>query len=285
MKPGVYTDISNNDYHTSAGYSSTTIKKFLNQTPASILFEKTNKPKDDKPAYSLGSAVHSLILEPEKFDDDFAVTGNWNLRTNLGKETRDRFVAENQGKIIITPEDYAQARMMANSVLDHPMSSACLTGTKNENSIFWKEDFESREVEGLNLEILLKVRPDAISTDYPIIYDIKTCKSAAYKDFQKDIVNFGYHISAAMYLKGVNSCEEFTNQKFYDSFCFICVEKEPPYQVAVYELDPEFLRIGAMFFNKALERLALALHYDWPTYPESIRIMEPPKWANLLPLI
>lgn len=285
MEPGYYTSLTNAEYHGGAGHSSTGLKKFLRKTPQAILYEKVKAAdQESNAAYNLGSAVHGLILEPHHFERDFAVSDVWNLRTKEGRAQRDQFERECGNRTIINLEQYAQAQLMAQAALQNPVVKYHLAGTCREYSFYWKQSAVEDAA-----PVLLKVRPDAISTagaDVPTIYDVKTCASAAYGEFQRDIVKYLYHVSAAMYLHGVNSCKAFlddhNNGRPYENFAFICIEKEPPYQVALYNLSPQFLHIGNSFYRAALMRLQMALELDWPGYPTRFRMMDPPSWADRL---
>ena len=67
------TGISNRDYHGSVDLlSRSTAWNLLTTCPQKVRHE-LNYPKASTPAQILGSAFHSATLEPEKFDDEFAV--------------------------------------------------------------------------------------------------------------------------------------------------------------------------------------------------------------------
>jgi hypothetical protein len=130
---------------------------------------------------------------------------------------------------------------------------------------------------------MLKVRPDALSVAHPVIVDLKTTRDASYSGFIKAIQNLHYHLSAAMYLEGVNQCRELlehTRHFAYTKFVFVCVENEPPYPTAVYELAPEYIELGKVLYRRAMRTLRDARQNDWPAYPDDIRVIEPPSWAS-----
>ena len=55
--------------------------------------------------------------------------------------------------------------------------------------------------------LMMKVRPDGLCKNYPVIVDLKTTADASYSGFQRSVERFGYHVSAAMYMEGVNQCK------------------------------------------------------------------------------
>ena len=58
--------MSNNEYHSLDAVSSTSLK-FLEES--SLHFENRDLFKMDSPSLNLGTAVHTLTLEPEKFEE------------------------------------------------------------------------------------------------------------------------------------------------------------------------------------------------------------------------
>jgi hypothetical protein len=275
MMPGWYRDLSNADYHASQGVSSSRLKMLASKTPAHMI-HAMSEPSESTPAQSLGSAVHTMVLEPECVDRDIAVAPEINRRTKAGKEEYAAFQVESAGKIILSPEQWDTAIKMRDSILAHPMASIFLEDIYAEHSIYWDRDITAEHSE------LLKVRPDGICLSHPVLLDIKTCRDGSYTGFTRAVQNFEYHLSAAMYLEGVNQCSELMGSlpfNKYTSFLFICVENEAPFATSVYDLSSEYLRFGQALYERTLLALAQGRENDWPGYPVEIRTIEPPPWA------
>lgn len=276
--PGFYRNITNIDYHRSVGVSSTKLKKLLTSTPTHIKYEFPNVSSD---AQSLGSAVHALVLEPHNFDNLVVVLPTYNLRKPSDRENKEEFVRQHAGKIILTEYQFDTAQMMASTVLNNRFCGALLDGTVNESSIFW-EDQSSVDESAL----LMRVRPDAISLPHLSVIDLKTAASASREAFNKQVLNFGYHISAYMYLRGVNQCEELLDMvggpgHRFQTFMFVVVENVPPYLVACYELDYQWLAIGERHFLELANRYRIAQSMNFNVgYPEGVRELTPPSWAG-----
>ncbi|MDE9567216.1 exonuclease VIII, partial [Xenorhabdus bovienii] len=66
MKPGIYYDISNADYHRDEAIGSTTIKA-ISDSPANLYFN----PFKGSKSVQIGTAVHAALLEPVVFERDF----------------------------------------------------------------------------------------------------------------------------------------------------------------------------------------------------------------------
>ena len=92
-------------YHEDKAIGHTGIVKML-KSPAHFR-EYLDYPHHQTPAMAFGSAVHSFILEPERFSKEVAVAEKFDRRTKEGKEAAAKFEAENQGKSLITSEELA----------------------------------------------------------------------------------------------------------------------------------------------------------------------------------
>ena len=295
FKPGWHKDISDEDYHSSNGVSSSTLKKWLTMAPNEVLHSQMN-PKKETDSLTLGKLVHAFVLEPEKAEDCFVVLPEINKRTKQGRADFESFVTENEGKIICKREDLEKAKRMAQSVFDHPDARLLLDGTINESSVYWwykkRDDADDRDYKQI-----CKVRPDAISTNYPMLIDLKTSDDASYESFQHSVNKYYYHLSAAMYLNGVNQCHDIRkecNPEFYKYFAFIVVSKTPAfdtvtksvvYNTAVYSLDQKSIDMGNQLYRHAMMRLHDAKHNNYPGLPSGIRDLELPPWGNKIPIV
>ena len=282
--PGFYEGIPNDVYHGgSLGTSSSQLKKFCEKTAAHYLYDLTH-PKPSTEAMNIGTAAHTMILEPENFDNEIAVSPVFNLRTKAGKADKEEFIDENAGKLIINKAQHAKAHHMSQAVLTHSIASALLEDTLNEVSVFWWYKDLSGDTDR-DYKEMMKVRPDALGLSHSVIIDIKTTNDASFTGFSKSILHFYYHLSAAMYLEGCNQCKpllERCGHFAFTKFIFICVENEPPYEVAVYELSKEFVELGKSLYRRAVKKLSEAREEDYPGYEEDIRIITPPTYANKL---
>lgn len=278
FKPGFYRNLSNYDYHRSVGVSSTRLKKLITNTPTHI---KSAAPSASTAEQSIGSAVHSLVLEPHKFDKTVAVLPDLNLRRPADREKKLQFMTENSDRIILTAEQLEQARRMAQSVLDNRFCAALLSETINEASIFWEDQSDLEES-----PLLMKARPDAISLPHLTLIDLKTTASASRELFNKQVHKFGYHISAYMYLRGANQCEALLDMVGgsgyrFQNFIFIVVENVPPYLVACYEMDHQWLSIGERHFLELATRYRMAEQVNFNRgFPDGVRELTPPSYAS-----
>lgn len=296
ITPGWYKDMKDTDYHASNGTSSTTLKNWLVNAPNECLYKKYN-PKGQTPAMALGSLVHAFVLEPDTAESVYVVKPDRQRRSNADKAFWEEWESNNDGLLWMTEDQVEQAKMMSLSVENHPEAQILLDGSINESSVYWWYGNRGDDDDDGQYREMVKVRPDLIPTVHPILGDLKTSDDATYQGFQKAVVKYFYHLSAAMYLDGVNQCDELlkeTEWGRYKHFAFIVVSKTPAFDVAtkktvyntgVYSLDEEALEMGNVLYRKAMMRMHEGKRDEYPGIPEGIRDMSLTPWAKNIPSI
>ncbi len=266
----IETNLSIEEYHSGPGVSKSDLD-LIARSPAHYVTSKA-LGREETAAMVIGSAFHTMTLEPEKFDVEFAVLPEGlDRRTKAGKETFARFEMESVGKRIIGADDLAAVQAMAASVRSHPLAGPLVRGGTTEQSIFW----EPAVVEG----VLSKCRPDFVkqlSDGRYVVVDLKSTEDARPFAFERSAWNFRYHVQSAYYWDGCT--EAFCRAP--DAFIFVAVEKKPPYAVSVYEASIDMMHAGRAEYHADLMTFRRCeLSGDWPAYPVEIQKLLPPKWA------
>jgi exodeoxyribonuclease VIII len=261
MKPGIYTDLSNADYHAGPGLSRSKLWTTFNKSPAHAMAEKVAQTK----AMLIGSVVHVATLEPDLFERDYVRSEKFDKRTNIGKLAAEQFADQNQGKEIVEADVYDLAASIRDSLHGSAIVRDLLKGGKAEHSAYW-EDFETGE--------LCRVRPDMAQPGY--ILDLKTTQDASPDSFAKSVAGFGYHLQDAYYSEGWTQA----GGGKIDRFIFLAVEKEPPYAWAIYELDDAARAEGQAIMRYALDSFHECRKANrFPSYPETVASLALPPWA------
>lgn len=264
--PGVYQGMPAPDYHAIDALSASGAKHLL-RSPAHYLAQK-EKPMEPTPSMRLGTAVHTMILEPEKADIEIARAPKVDRRTKVGKETIELFERENAGKLCLDADTYDRAAAVADAVAKHPVASTLLRDGQAETSMLWQA------YDGLPC----KARFDYYKGDG--IIDIKTTQDASPEGFARAIASFKYHMQAAHYLQGYREVTGWDA----DYFTFIAVETEAPYAIGIYTLDEPSLMSGRILMEKAALAFRQAADpVQWKGYPQGVQTISVPSWALIDP--
>lgn len=261
-------DMSNEEYHSHSAISRSVLWTFRD-LPQKYWYQYLSgeyvRPKESED-FAIGNAVHTMILEPELFDEQFFVTAKVNRATKAGKEAWSQALVNAGTRTILNTEQYAKINAMYNAVMGHDRAKQLFTGGVAEKSIFWTHEPTGIEV---------KARPDYLNQSKGLVVDLKTTASASPRDFQLSAFKFGYFVQAGMLAEALESIGQEMK-----SFIFVCVEKTPPYAVGVYLLDSEALEYGRTLFHKLMTEFEVCLDNDeWPGYP--VQVLELPRYAKM----
>jgi len=244
-----YSDMSNDDYHHVfiEWFSSSDLKNALRSVDyfwQEYKRKKEQEEKEYKVAFENGSAFHdaleSLIVHGDMrlFEQN---TVSYNGTAQAKKKFQDAKLA-NPGKNVIPESMYENIPIMAEKTKAIADKLDIFEGGDVELAFFWIDP---------DTGIKLKCKTDFTRFDNEVIVDFKTTKSHLEKDFSKDLANYGYHFSAAMYLEGI---KQVTGKEF-DPFIFIATNNTKPFEVEIYYLDELSLKEGAFLLRSVLNDL------------------------------
>ncbi len=258
-------DLSLPDYlaHPAVGKSDLDL---IHRSPAHYKAAKA-LPEEDTDALRWGRMFHSLVLQPDVFDAQYAVLEEKiDRRTNIGKAAWEEWQEANPGKQAVDRPVMSELRAMRDSIFSHSRAGAAITG-RMEVSAFWPLNGGEHQC---------KCRPDCVNVN-GILVDLKTCQDARPEEFSRDCWKYRYHVQAAYYLDG---WEEATGEK-PSKFLFVAIEKKPPYAVACYLADEGMVRQGRAEYLADLALYEECLATDnWPAYPEIVQEIMLPVWAQ-----
>jgi exodeoxyribonuclease VIII len=255
MKPGIYPNISFEEYLLAKQINSSSLKIINSKTPAHY-FESLNSERKENGALRFGTALHCKILEPDSFDSLYIAMGEINRTTKAGKSAYAEL--EETGKTILTDIELETIIGISKSIEKVPGLSGILTYGIKELSVFTEDR---------------KCRLDCYNGKF--IFDLKTCIDASPHGFSKQIYNYGYHIQAAWYLDTCALAGLDVN-----AFILIAIEKTAPYAVGIYQIGEESLKLGRYQYQKALEKFKeCEVSGKWPGYSQNIETINVPNWA------
>jgi exodeoxyribonuclease VIII len=198
-------------------------------------------PPKESDAFAMGHAVHCLALEPEKFDERFAVAPKVDRRTTAGKVAWAEYLADCEGKTVLDEQDHADAIACVQALNNHPEFATIMAQPRRVEVEHQFDLFGHR----------FKAKPDCIVDSMKLIVDIKTTDDASPHRWQWSAVDYGYHRQAWIY-RGAIELSHANKEPVTESYRFIfaVVEKPKPSTrgipptVALYELDSDTMRMG-----------------------------------------
>lgn len=254
MQPGIY-DISIDAYHKSEGISRSGLMTFK-RTPYHYWHKYINPeyvPELPTPALVFGNAVHTYILEKDEFFNRHFVPPSVDRRTKEGKGEWAKVEAQSRGKIPIDQAMMNKIEKISKSLMQNEQASGLIYDAKYEKSIYWNDP---------DTGLLCKVRPDIWHEN--MIGDLKTTLNASYREFQRAIYSYGYHIQAGM----IHEALRHTLGIEMWNFINLALEKDEPYAHAIYKLDEAAIAQGIVDFKNLLVSFKTCMDANsWPMYP------------------
>lgn len=237
---GCYTneELHNSVYHKCSGISKSGLDA-IRRSPGYYKWVYIDRrPKETTSEMMFGSLFHTLILEPDKFDEQ------WEELKPKTKNTQIKWQDD--------------LRYMQDSVCREEILMTALGSGEKERSYFWEER-----------GILCKSRCDLVLGH--ILIDLKTIINAQEAD--KSIGKWRYDVQDAFYSSG--HWHVFGE---VPRFAFAFVEKKPPYEVRLIQLDQDAQTFGADRYKEDIDTYKKCLDSGiWKSY-NGIEIAGLPAW-------
>ena len=262
-------------------------------------------PRVETDAMRLGTELHMLTLEPERFartyhldltPEDAPRRPTQKQRESLDKEPpkvgtkareeRDRIAAAAawwrdwdrdhptpEGSTALPAERWAQLQGMANALMrDTAIAELLITEGQAEESLFWDDP---------DLGIPCRCKPDWLTADGWIL-DLKSTLSSHPRRFRWQAWDLGYDLQAWFYLRGVEQALGIRPK----GFVFAAVEKTRPFICVPYLAPDELLQRGRGRVELAVAQILEARQTGiWPGYvaPGELVALNPPGASDAPP--
>lgn len=249
MKPGIY-HLSREEYEAIDAVRFSHLKHMA-KSPLHFRAAVTGHVKPGK-SMRLGSLAHCLVLEPERYDDLFAVYEHPEGKKAVFKgQNYDTFAAANPGKTIIKADELNHASSIAHAILTYGPARRYLDKIETELSLVWRD-----EKTGLLCKALIDGLSHSVSN---VIVELKSTTKVDPWNFRKQYADMLYHVQAAWYGMGYRAL---TDLQAYQK-CF-AVEAEQPHDVIVYDCA-EVIDVGESTARELLDKVATCrLARKWP---------------------
>ena len=235
----------------------------------------------DTPAKKRGRLVHTAVLEPKRFRENYKVAPAEARNTTIGKNKYAKFIMDlKPHDIVVQPDEVTQITAMIRAMKRHQVAWNLILHGISEQCGWWRDE----------KGYLCKWRPDKTIERLGIVIDYKTARDASFEAFRRDMFNYKYDMQAYWYCQGGMR----RWNKPVRKFIFIAQEPEEPYAVGVYvandvvyEVGEKRTRIAKMRYEQCLERevdlKAKGKPYDWEdvwnAYPPEAVDIDLPHYA------
>lgn len=258
---------SNNVYHENKEWIGSTSLKLYDKSPLHYKYNLENpEPHEPMNFLDFGSAVHTMVFEPELFNENVLVMNlearpepSMTFASKANKAWKQEWLdaAKISGLPLIDTEQKKIIEDMKAVLLNDPYIREHL---EDPSGIAERSYYTEYALPGIDKKVKIKVRPDW-ETD-SAIFDYKSMTEGDYFSFSRTIINYLYHLSAAMYREVVS-----LETGLVKPFVWIVQEKKPPYAPSLYVASAEDLRKGSIKFLQLLTNHALCLDANfWPGY-------------------
>ena len=281
---GIFDNMSFEDYCKINAINNSGLKTF--HLTAAHYKEEKEHPRPSTQPFRVGQAIHCLATEPELFDSQFIQSKHLTFQSNEAKAWKE--AAHEAGLVVlsikadnpdVSPCEWDFVHRSADALRTHPIASILINGVAERTIVWVDKGTSSHKGTGK----LCKARIDVSNEDHDMLVDIKSAEDASLSGFSRAVHSYGYFRQNAWYMDGAQA--EDIQLNVLNGFTFVVVEKRPPWAVACYKLEPEWIRVGREMNNRDLDNFKTC-HDDneWPCYPEEIRDLVMPAYAKYHPI-
>lgn len=268
-------DSSLMEYHSDTDAVSSSLLKALSRSGAHALALMDNPPEETA-TQRLGSAVHTLLLEPALFKSGYAIYDR-----RRGSTDWDIFAAQHAGKVILTRKEFDAVVGCAHAIRCTPAVHA----DDDDGGLFTVGELLAsphavveRNIYWVDALTGLTCRARADLCVLQATFDVKTTDDARAPAFAKQAARMGYDLQAAFYLRARRAFDLELRSCANLPFLFIAAEIDRPWGTQVHLADPdEFIAFGDRQVDHMLQRL---LQYrtrnEWPGYAPALHTLKLP---------
>ena len=264
MKAGIYTDLSIEDYHQKVDAISASTLKKIGKSELSYIHYKNSKNDERKSAFEYGNAFELAIMDEANGTNDFnkrvaiANTDQWTAEAlaenpNLKNPAASKVYKDLKAKWEAANADKYQLNLRGSESLETIKASIhqlkqdetiwkLLCGTSYQISAIWEDE---------ETGLMLKTSPDVAKINKNVILDIKTCRDASPHGFARQAAQLDYPIQAVMQIDGMIKSGAMDK---VDRYYYLAVEKEAPFNFALYHLTPDDIKSVMVEYRKLIRK-------------------------------
>jgi exodeoxyribonuclease VIII len=250
---GIVPNMTGREYRNDPGICKSELDVF-NECPEKYRDLKAGLlPYKSSKAMDFGTLLHAVVLEqkevfhvrPDTYPPD---DKPWNANATYCKD----WLADHSDRPVLSQSEVDRLYSVSHAVIADKKTMFLLCNATHREASVFHHDPETG--------FRLKCRPDIIGENY--IADLKTTRDASTRAFSRAILDFRYHVQAALYRRIMRAIGQ-PREHWY----FIIVEHDPLPRVNVRELTQLARAEGEAELDKDLEGLmACRCSGEWPGY-------------------
>lgn len=254
------------EYREMEGYNQSFLKDALMVSPSHATYRRQHP--EETPALLFGTALHTALLEPSKFESEFVVAPECDRRTTNGKAIWMDFLAEAKGRKVLKAEDSVAITDMRKAV--EPMFGATGTTFKTFHEPACRANAtitiktKGSDADTIKRDVVLKAKLDqlAIHNDKKVVVkDLKTI--ADIRNVVSSSHGNGWALQSAFY---TDILKAMLPENEVVSFYYIVVSKEQPYDARAFLCSPQMIEQGR---SKWIDALARTIWWDHNGRPDT----------------
>ncbi|WP_103021487.1 PD-(D/E)XK nuclease-like domain-containing protein [Salinibacter altiplanensis] len=284
--PGLYRGVPEELYHAHPALSRSVLAEAARMSPMHARYKwRGGDEGNSSDATSLGTALHSRVLQPGVYEDTYDVAlsrceatkgdgdrctysakvrhgGDWYCGTHAPDGEPDDIE-------VLKADTAGQVERMAEALEVDPDAAPLLFGLPGASEVtaLWQD-----EATGL----MCKARPDRIIglPDGVAIVDVKTTRSAHPEDFRRKMAKYGYWLQPPFYTLGIRQASEQSGNAEgvpVKDFVFACVESSEPYATQCFRPHPREQQAKRTRMAELIDRVAeCEQQAHWPSYETGV---------------
>lgn len=259
--PCFIANMPNSVYHsTPEGISASGLKLVL-RSPAHYKFQASTPPTR---AMELGTAIHTALLEPDRFADEYVLLRD--VKDRRASEYKQALKVHGSESVLVSSEADNVAGMQETVLANPAMSERLIAEGWRELSLFVRDP---------ETQVLVRVRYDLLSVS-GVAVDVKKCQDARPEEFSKAVFNYEYDMQAALY----SDAFEWATGKPLAAFEFAAIEEKMPHGHKLYQPCETTMQEGRRKYRQALNLFARCEQAnDWPSLEcDGPEIISLPSW-------
>lgn len=244
------------------------LKKFFGKASGLIEDKETKETK-------LGRKIHMAILEPDRFRSLYVLepvfqgkTQKGELTTSLNckevKEKRDRWHSDlRPGAVVVTEKELGMITGIAKSLREYPDAMSLIEGARPEVTGYYRDP---------KTGLKMKIKVDLLTIgNLVLVTDLKSTKNCSQMRFGQSVYSddLRYDIQLFQYTYGT----QVISGKKHAASHLIAVEKEAPYEVAVYFFEEGHLTQAEQDYHATTQKIRHAI--DTGLWTQRQKCMEP----------